>query len=317
MSDNKINGFLEYLKKQRNYSSHTIKAYGTDLIQFSQFVKEYDVTGSFDVLSVDKKTVRHFVNSLEEDGLSPKSRCRKLASVKSFFRYLLKNGHVKSNPASAVKGPKLQPKLPQVIQKEIMDLLLTPLESDDWEIRRDRTIVELFYSTGIRLSELTQLNLKDIQYEKKEIKVFGKGQKERIVPFGEKVATALRLYLIDRKLYLEKNLKDKPLFISKKGKRITPREVQLRFKLFFEHVALNLLKVRRKSKSDLSKVLASINATPHLIRHTFATHLLNGGASMQSVGELLGHASLSSTQIYTRLEAEKMKQIFQQAHPHA
>ena len=150
-----------------------------------------------------------------------------------------------------------------------------------------------------------------------EYESFTLNPKERIVPFGDKVATALRLYLIDRELYLKKNLKDKPLFISKKGKRITPREVQLRFKLFFEHVALNLLKVRRKSKSDLSKVLGSINATPHLIRHTFATHLLNGGASIQSVGELLGHANLSSTQIYTRLERKKMKQIFEQAHPHA
>ncbi len=328
MPNNKVNGFLEYLQKERNYSPHTIKAYKTDLIQFSRFVKEYGGTGSFNVSSVDKKTVQHFVGSLTEKGLSPKSTGRKLASVKSFFRYLLKQGLVESNPASLVEGPKQPPKLPQVIQKEIMDELLTPLESDDWQIRRDRTILELFYSTGIRLSELTQLDLKDIQFDKKEIKVLGKRRKERIVLFGDKAAMALSLYLIDRmiwsqllglypQLYLRKNLTDNPLFISEKGRRITPREVQLRFKIFFEHVALNLSKAKRKSKSELSKVLSSINATPHLIRHTFATHLLNGGASVQSVGELLGHASLSSTQIYTHLDTKKMKEVFEQAHPHA
>ncbi len=264
--------------------------------------------------------MRHLI----EKGLSPRSSRRKISSIKSFYRYLLKTNQIESNPAAGVQAPRLDRKLPQFIQKEIMDELLAPLESDDWKIRRDRTIVELFYSSGIRLSELTQLELKDIQFENNkekkgsgEIRVHGKGGRERIVLFGKKAGMALSLYLIDREVYLRKNLTDDPLFISGKGIRIRPREVQLRFKLFFEHVAKSLSKAKRKSKSVMSNKLRSINATPHLIRHTFATNLLNKGASIQAIGELLGHASLSSTQIYTQFNTDEIEEIFNKAHPHA
>ena len=165
MPDNKVNGFLEYLEKERSYSRHTIKAYETDLIQFSRFVKEYDGTGSFDVSSVDKKTVQHFVGSLTEKGLSPKSTGRKLASIKSFFRYLLKHAHVESNPASAVKAPKQHATLPKFLQKEVLEQILSHSDKDDWQLKRDKTILELLYSTGIRLSELVAIDMGDVQVD--------------------------------------------------------------------------------------------------------------------------------------------------------
>ena len=299
MPDNKVNGFLEYLKKERSYSPHTIKAYKTDLIQFSRFVKEYGGTGSFNVSSVDKKTVQHFVGSLTEKGLSPKSTGRKLASIKSFFRYLLKHAHVESNPASTVKAPKQHASLPKFLQKEVLEQILSHSDKDDWQLKRDKTILELLYSTGIRLGELVSIDVGDVQIDQKTVKVFGKGGKERIVPFGGKAAEALDFYLKERNIYVHKDLNDNPLFISRQGLRISPRTVQSRLKKLFDSVA------------------AGSGFTPHLMRHTFATHLLDHGADIRAVKELLGHASLSSTQIYTHLETEKMKKIFKQAHPHA
>ena len=299
MPDNKVNGFLEYLEKERSYSPHTIKAYETDLIQFSQFVKEYSGTGFFNVSSVDKKTVQHFVGFLTEKDLSPKSTGRKLASIKSFFRYLLKYAHVESNPASAVKAPKQHATLPKFLQKEVLEQVLSHSDKDDWQLKRDKTILELLYSTGIRLSELVAIDLGDVLIDQKTVKVFGKGGKERIVPFGGKAAEALGYYLKERNIHLQKDLDNNPLFISKKGLRISPRTVQSRLKKLFDSVA------------------AGSGFTPHLMRHTFATHLLDHGADIRAVKELLGHASLSSTQIYTHLETKKMKKIFEQAHPHA
>ena len=299
MPDNKVNGFLEYLEKERSYSPHTIKAYETDLIQFSQFVKEYSGTGFFNVSSVDKKTVQHFVGFLTEKDLSPKSTGRKLASIKSFFRYLLKYAHVESNPASAVKAPKQHATLPKFLQKEVLEQILSYSDKDDWQLKRDKTILELLYSTGIRLSELVAIDLGDVLIDQKTVKVFGKGGKERIVPFGGKAAEALGYYLKERNIHLQKDLDNNPFFISKKGLRISPRTVQSRLKKLFDSVA------------------AGSGFTPHLMRHTFATHLLDRGADIRAVKELLGHASLSSTQIYTHLEIEKMKKIFKQAHPHA
>ena len=177
--------------------------------------------------------------------------------------------------------------------------ILSHSDKDDWQLKRDKTILELLYSTGIRLSELVSIDVGDIQIDQKTVKVFGKGGKERIVPFGGKAAEALGFYLKERNIHVQKDLNDNPLFVSKQGLRISPRTVQSRLKKLFDSVA------------------AGSGFTPHLMRHTFATHLLDHGADIRAVKELLGHASLSSTQIYTHLETEKMKKIFEQAHPHA
>lgn len=294
-----INGFLLYLEKERGYSLHTIRAYQTDLKQFKEFLGEYNPDTLTEFTLLDRKTVQHFVGSLSEKGLSPKSTGRKLASIKSFFRYLLKHAHVESNPASAVKAPKQHATLPKFLQKEVLEQILSHSDKDDWQLKRDKTILELLYSTGIRLSELVAIDMGDVQIDQKTVKVFGKGGKERIVPFGGKAAKALGFYLKERNIHVQKDLDDNPLFISKQGLRISPRTVQFRLKRLFESAAVGS------------------GFTPHLIRHTFATHLLDRGADIRAVKELLGHASLSSTQIYTHLQTEKMKEIFERAHPHA
>jgi site-specific recombinase XerD len=181
----------------------------------------------------------------------------------------------------------------------VLEQILSYSDKDDWQLKRDKTILELLYSTGIRLGELVAIDMGDVQINQKTVKVFGKGGKERIVPFGGKAAEALDFYLKERNIYVHKDLNDNPLFISRQGLRISPRTVQSRLKKLFDSVA------------------AGSGFTPHLMRHTFATHLLDHGADIRAVKELLGHASLSSTQIYTHLETKKMKKIFEQAHPHA
>jgi len=231
-------------------------------------------------------------------------------------------GILENNPASIIKSPKYKVDPPKVLEQTIMKVLLTPIESEDWEISRDRTILEVFYSTGIRLSELTQINLGDINFIDNEIIIFGKGRKERMVFFGQEVADAIKLYLSDHEIHLSNYYKRKeyalrPLFVTKKGIRIKQREVQERIKIFFDFVASNLSKTNNKRNSDLSILINSINPTPHLIRHTFATHLINAGVKMEIVKDLLGHEKLSTTQIYTHLDVKGMKKILDNAHPHA
>ena len=254
--------------------------------------------------------------------ISARSRSRKLSSVRSFLKFLLKKGIIENNPASIIKSPKYRVDPPKVLEQTIMKVLLTPIESEDWEISRDRTILEVFYSTGIRLSELTQINLGDINFIDNEIIIFGKGRKERMVFFGQEVADAIKLYLSDHEIHLSNYYKRKeyalrPLFVTKKGIRIKQREVQERIKIFFDFVASNLSKTNNKRNSDLSILINSINPTPHLIRHTFATHLINAGVKMEIVKDLLGHEKLSTTQIYTHLDVKGMKKILDNAHPHA
>ena len=254
--------------------------------------------------------------------ISPRSRSRKLSSVRSFLKFLLKKGILENNPASIIKSPKYKVDPPKVLEQTIMKVLLTPIESEDWEISRDRTILEVFYSTGIRLSELTQINLGDINFIDNEIIIFGKGRKERMVFFGQEVSDAIKLYLSDHEIHLSNYYKRKeyalrPLFVTKKGIRIKQREVQERIKIFFDFVASNLSKTNNKRNSDLSILINSINPTPHLIRHTFATHLINAGVKMEIVKDLLGHEKLSTTQIYTHLDVKGMKKILDNAHPHA
>ena len=254
--------------------------------------------------------------------ISARSRSRKLSSVRSFLKFLLKKGIIENNPASIIKSPKYRVDPPKVLEQTIMKVLLTPIESEDWEISRDRTILEVFYSTGIRLSELTQINLGDINFIDNVIIIFGKGRKERMVFFGQEVADAIKLYLSDHEIHLSNYYKRKeyalrPLFVTKKGIRIKQREVQERIKIFFDFVASNLSKTNNKRNSDLSILINSINPTPHLIRHTFATHLINAGVKMEIVKDLLGHEKLSTTQIYTHLDVKGMKKILDNAHPHA
>ncbi len=298
-SEKYLTDFLHYLEKERSYSPHTVKAYEIDLIQFKRFLSDYGDCAFSNMLAIDRQAIKHFVGYLSEKGLSPKSIARKIASVKSFYRYLLKTDQIESNPAAGLQAPRREQPLPKFIQKEVLAKVFLPSEEDDWQTERDRTMLELLYSTGIRLSELVALDLEDVELDRLTVRVFGKGGKARIVPLGKTAADAIKNYLKERAIRLKEVKGESPLFISKRGRRISPRTVQSRLKRLFESVSIGS------------------GFTPHLMRHTFATHLLDSGADIRAVKELLGHASLSSTQIYTHLKTEKMKEIFDQAHPHA
>ena len=297
--DDVIQDFLKYIDKERNYSSHTVCAYQHDLLEFSQFVKEYDEYIFCNLNKIDRKMVRQFMGVEFEKGLSSKTVSRRLASIKSLFNYMVQAEIILDNPASHVKTPKIPKNIPNFIHLNKIDDLMKKPDKNTLIGKRDRAILELFYATGIRLSELVSLNIGSINYNDNLLKVIGKGRKERIVPFGKKAMFALETYLKGKGLGWFSNPQI-PLFSTKNNKRISVRTVQMRISKY------------------LTDILGTKNgASPHTLRHTFGTHLLDNDADIRSIQELLGHSSISSTQIYTKVNPEKIKAVYDEAHPHA
>jgi integrase/recombinase XerC len=297
-----IRTFLRYLASQRNYSPHTIAAYEDDLRQFSGFLQRHFADRPFSISDIDQVTIRLFLGDCLENEFSRRSIARKLACVRSFFKYLRKKNVINTNPALSVSAPKLERRLPQYLDEESVAKLMQQPDTTTTLGKRDAAILELFYSTGIRLSELINLRLPDVDFHAATIRVVGKGSKERIVPFGRPARKALQEYLSCRSQLLpERGHEDigETFFLTPRGKRLNPKGVNLLMNRYISRVS----EIQKKS--------------PHILRHTFATHLLNRGADLRAVKELLGHESLSTTQLYTHVSVDRLKRVYAQAHPKA
>lgn len=282
------------MKFEKRYSSHTLTAYKKDLDQFNEFCIK--TVGEFDFKRIDSKLLRSWIVSLMERDLTPRSVNRKVSTVKAFFKYLMKEEVVESNPAVNLPLPKIRKKLPNFVEEvNLHHLLDDGLFDDDFRGIRDKLIITLLYGTGIRLSEL--LNLKDADFNTAEflIKVFGKRQKERIIPYPRSVNNLFFQYLEIR----NEVIKSKPerLLVTEKGQPIYEKLIY------------------RVVKNNLEKVTSLEKKSPHVLRHSYATHLLNKGADLNAVKELLGHSNLAATQIYTHTTFEKLHDIYKQAHP--
>ena len=291
--------FLIYISKERNYSDHTLKAYERDLVRFARFLELYHSKSLIDLNQVDRGIIRQFMGKEFDEGLSSKTVARRLASIKSFFNYLIQIELIVDSPASHIKSPKVEKNIPKFIHVNKIKYLMEIPDKNSLIGKRDIAILELFYATGMRLSELVSLNIGSVNSNDNLVRVLGKGNKERIIPFGNKAKDALEIYLKDRGLSWLSN-QDGPLFSTKNNKRISVRTVQIRMNKY------------------LSQVLGTQKgASPHVLRHTFGTHLLDNDADIRSIQELLGHSSISSTQIYTKVNPKKIKQVYDKAHPHA
>lgn len=288
--------FLRYLRFERNYSEHTVLGYGKDLSRFEAYFKEVDEI--LDFTRIDADVVRRWVMSLMSEGLSASSVNRMLSSLRSFYRYLLSKEIISIDPMLKVKGPKKKKPLPVFVKEADMDKVLdTGNFESGFEGMRDRLIVELFYETGMRLSELTGLKDADVDFSARQVKVTGKRNKQRIIPFGQELEGDLRAYLSERKTLFPESVGS--FFLTKKGKPMMNGAVYLT--------------VRRV----LSKVVTLKKKSPHVLRHSFATSMLNHRAELGAVKELLGHESLVTTEIYTHTTFEELKKVYEQAHPRA
>lgn len=312
-----VEKFLDALARERRVSPHTVVSYRNDLRQFSHFLRLHQTRASesdIALTEVDALTIRLFMGELLQGKLfgekyEPRSIARKLAAVKSFFKFLVSTGGMDKNPAATVRTPKVPKVLPTFLSEEqtrkLFDEVLAALDSTSFEGARDCAILEVLYSSGLRLSELIGLNMSDIDLHNRLMKVLGKGKKHRIIPLGTKAADALRTYFEVRKNLSMFSQGQPPdidrdaVFVTEKGQRVYPVLVQ------------------RLTKKMLLPVTEMKKKSPHVLRHTFATHLLNGGADLRSVSEMLGHTNLSTTEIYTHVTFERLKDVYKKAHPKA
>lgn len=292
--------FVGYLEKVRNYSRHSVVAYRTDLLQFCDFVGEMVGDLQPSVQHVERGFFRAYMGRLARRGYSPRSVGRKLAALRTFFRYLVLHGVIATNPMVGLRAPKAAKRIPKFLAvPKVMDALDLP-EVQSVQGLRDRAILHLFYATGIRLSELAALNVNDVDFANGTIKVMGKGAKERVVPVGGAASAALRQYLMRRgELVRQEAGVPEALFLNARGQRLSRSSIA------------------RRVRRYLGEVSESKARSPHVLRHSFATHLLDAGADLLAVKELLGHSRLSTTQIYTHVSAERIKRIYRQAHPRA
>ena len=322
-----IQEFLSYLKFEKRFSEHTAKCYGADLGQFKEFLiaraqdrglrdASVSLTGEQGgsatavatepntkvdqlLLLTDLNAVRSYLGFLNEKQYSKTTIARKLATLRSFYKFLVKRNRISSNPVAAVRTPKQEKKLPRFLEYEEVKKLLETPPMDSWLGARDRAILETLYSTGMRVSELVALNMDDVDFLGEVVHIRGKGKKERLAPISSSALQVIQHYMEfrNKRAQSNNNFDSRVLFVNKHGHRLSTRSV------------------RRKMDKYLKMAGLDREISPHTLRHSFATHMLNNGADLRSVQELLGHQSLSTTQIYTHLTTRKLKEVYQTAHP--
>jgi tyrosine recombinase XerC len=287
-----IEEFLDYLEHQKGASPHTLAGYRIDLTQLADHLARRKVRLS----EADNVVLRGFLVELYQKRLTKTSAARKLAAIRSFFDFCVRRKWIGSNPARAIVTPRLDRRIPAFLSEEDIGKLLAAPSPDDALGLRDRAILEIFYAAGIRVSELVGIDLEDISQEERMIRIRGKGKKERIVPFGRKAAGSLEDYLRVRREFPLK-LGTSALFVNARGGRLTARSVQRLVQKYFQRAALRL------------------KISPHALRHSFATHLLNRGADLRVIQEFLGHESLATTQRYTHLDVQRLLEVYRKSHP--
>jgi integrase/recombinase XerC len=290
--------FLVFAEKERQYSPNTVRAYARDLEQFSVFCDGH-YGGAWNWASIDRTGLRGFLGELQRRGVTKRTAARALSSIRSFYRYLQLNGQVTNNVARTTRVPRIEKRLPTHFDRATIDSLFVTAEGraseGDFLALRDLAMLELFYATGMRLSELSGLDLHQLDLLGDQVKVVGKGRKERLIPLGSNAGRALRRYLQVRDAVVAEG-RLSAVFVNRNGGRVSGRTVQRRMRALFSAVG-------------------ETEARVHSLRHTFATHLLDAGADLRAVQELLGHASLSTTQVYTHTSVERLKKVHREAHP--
>ncbi len=289
--------FFKYLQYEKRYSPHTLTSYHTDLGQFAAYLRDvYEIT---DAVEADHTIIRSWILTLVQQNIQPRSINRKIACLRSYYRFLLAQERIAVNPMLRIKAPKASKKLPVFVPEEPFNTLLDNFTfEENFEGQRERLILEFLYGTGIRLAELLGVQHTDIDHRAKTVRVLGKGNKERIVPLNDSLLNSIDAYIAQKKHFFEDN-NSTNLLVTNKARPLYPKFVY------------------RVVKKYISLITTSEHNSPHVLRHSFATHLLNKGADLNAIKDLLGHASLAATQVYTHNSIEKLKSIFEKAHPKA
>jgi len=285
------NNFLQYLEFEKRYSKHTLISYGTDLSQFSSYLKlEFEIEN---IKEVSHQIIRSWISSLLEIGISSRTVNRKITTLKSFYKYLMQEDVISENPTRKIVSPKNSKKLPVFVEKSKMDILLNEIEfPEGFEGERDKLIIDVFYMTGVRLSELINIKISDIDFSNSQMKVLGKRKKERMIPLTNTLLNQIKIFSQKKSINLL-------LFTNFEGLTLSPKQV---YNLVNKYIGM---------------VTSLDKKSPHILRHTFATHMLNNGADINAIKEILGHSNLSATQIYTHNTIDRLKTIYKQAHPRA
>ena len=291
--EKEINKFIEYLKYQRNYSDFTCNNYKKDLNEYNSFI----LSNKINYKNMDYNEAKEYVIYLNKKNDAKSTISRKLSSLRTFYKYLVLNNKVESNPFLLVSSPKKEKRIPKFINYNNMEEILNVPNIKTKEGQRERVILEVLYASGVRVSELVNIKLKDIDFSNKNILIFGKGSKERLVSFGDYALEYINLYLKEGRNLLLDGVKSDYLIVGKKSEKLTTRRV--------EQIIDDIIK----------RTSIRLNITPHMFRHTFATHLLDNGCDLLVVQELLGHASLSSTEIYTHVSNEHLREVYLKCHP--